>query len=436
MDGSRVQFEFECGKGIQEVLVESLSKLDDNQWHSVLVEKNRKEARIVLDGTHTAQVKESTGPIRQPVLTSNLFVGARTDYKEGFLGCLRSLVLNGSPADLVMELTKQSWGAYGLSIGCVGKCSESPCQNNALCLEGYDHFQCDCRNTTFRGIICSDEVGVYMRPNYMIEYDFKYGLRTSSNRKIRVAFRTTDPKGFIFGAFSDQGLGCMILKVTTSGHLKLDIDFGLGKQELVCADQNFKSGQLHDVVIEQVDDGNQLMMTVDNYEPQVLENNLWNPDSNIRYLYIGRNTTMEEGFSGCISRVQFEDIMVLKLLFQDDPLSNVRAIPETMRQDFCGVEPFTLPPEELETRKPPTAENEKIEQYYEVTSSAILGASLAIIFITIVILSVLFGRYMNRHKGEYKTREDEGAQDAFDADTAVLQGKTGHLVEKKKEWFI
>ena len=46
------------------------------------------------------------------------------------------------------------------------------------------------------------------------------------------------------------------------------------------------------------------------------------------------------------------------------------------------------------------------------------------------------GKYMNRHKGAYLTREDEGAQDAFDADTAVLQGRTGHQVEKKKEWFI
>ena len=52
-----------------------------------------------------------------------------------------------------------------------------------------------------------------------------------------------------------------------------------------------------------------------------------------------------------------------------------------------------------------------------------------------MILTFYF-RYFNRHKGEYVTREDEGAADAFDADTAVLQGKTGHHVEKKKEWFI
>ena len=43
---------------------------------------------------------------------------------------------------------------------------------------------------------------------------------------------------------------------------------------------------------------------------------------------------------------------------------------------------------------------------------------------------------MNRHKGDYYTQEDEGARDAFDADTAVLQGRTGHQVQNKKEWFI
>ena len=33
-------------------------------------------------------------------------------------------------------------------------------------------------------------------------------------------------------------------------------------------------------------------------------------------------------------------------------------------------------------------------------------------------------------------KEDEGAKQAVDADTAVLQAKTGHQVEKKKEWYI
>ncbi len=62
---------------------------------------------------------------------------------------------------------------------------------------------------------------------------------------------------------------------------------------------------------------------------------------------------MSEGFVGCISRVEFDEIIPLKLLFQEDPLSNIQASPETITEDFCGIEPVTLPPEEEETRRPP-----------------------------------------------------------------------------------
>ena len=36
----------------------------------------------------------------------------------------------------------------------------------------------------------------------------------------------------------------------------------------------------------------------------------------------------------------------------------------------------------------------------------------------------------------WSVQEDEGAKQAVDADTAVLQAKTGHEVKKKKEWYI
>lgn len=61
---------------------------------------------------------------------------------------------------------------------------------------------------------------------------------------------------------------------------------------------------------------------------------------------------------------------------------------------------------------------------------------LALIFLALILMAILIGRYMSRHKGEYKTHEDTGAKDAPDADTAVRLGKTGHGVPKKEEWFI
>lgn len=43
-------------------------------------------------------------------------------------------------------------------------------------------------------------------------------------------------------------------------------------------------------------------------------------------MYIGRNESMTEGFIGCVSRVEFDDIYPLKLLFQEDGPANVRSI--------------------------------------------------------------------------------------------------------------
>lgn len=40
-------------------------------------------------------------------------------------------------------------------------------------------------------------------------------------------------------------------------------------------------------------------------------------------MYIGRNSSMSEGFVGCVSRVEFDDIYPLKLLFQQDGPPNV-----------------------------------------------------------------------------------------------------------------
>jgi hypothetical protein len=430
------------------VTVEASNRLDDNQWHSVLVERNVKEAMVVVDRTKKGQIKEPSGPSRRMILTSKLYVGATRDYTNGFVGCLRAMLLNGEPVDLVGEATKDHLGLYGISVGCSGKCSNNPCKNGGRCLEGYDHFSCDCRLTPFKGPICADEIGVNMRSNNMIKYDFQSDRKSTLTEKIRVGFTTTEPKGFLIGAYSETSHEFLTLLVTSLGHLKLVFNFGFGHQELTYTDQDLRTGQFHEVTIERFDQGRKVRMAVDNHEPklfnfeEILKSAAASePPSdlhfnNVQYLYIGRNETMKEGFVGCISRVEFNEIIPLRLLFQEDPISNIQSSPETMKENFCGVEPVTLPPEEEETRRPPKEEDDDMEHLYHTANSALLGTTLSVIFVGLVVSAVFVGKYLNRQKGEYVTREDEGANDAFDADTAVLQGRTGHQVERKKEWFI
>ena len=48
--GDQIQFEYQAGSGPRTVTVETSNKLNDNNWHSVYIERNRKEARMVVDG--------------------------------------------------------------------------------------------------------------------------------------------------------------------------------------------------------------------------------------------------------------------------------------------------------------------------------------------------------------------------------------------------
>ena len=82
------------------------------------------------------------------LLTSPLVVGASVDYRDGFVGCMRGLMVNGRHLDMRAAALV---GLYGIGIGCTGKCDSNPCLNNGTCHEKYDSYLCDCRFTSFKG---------------------------------------------------------------------------------------------------------------------------------------------------------------------------------------------------------------------------------------------------------------------------------------------
>lgn len=86
-------------------------------------------------------------------LTSEMVLGATIDYRDGFVGCIRALLLNGQLIDLKSYANR---GLYGISSDCHGRCDSSPCLNNGTCHERYDGYTCDCRWSAFKGPICAD----------------------------------------------------------------------------------------------------------------------------------------------------------------------------------------------------------------------------------------------------------------------------------------
>lgn len=437
IDGNKLKFQYKAGSGPLSVDVLTSYPLNDNNWHSVSVERNRKEARLVVDGATKSEVREPPGPVRALYLTSELSIGATLDYQDGFVGCIRALLLNGNPIDLKSYAERK---LYGVSAGCVGRCESSPCLNNGTCFERYDGFTCDCRWSSFKGPICADEIGVNLRSDSIIKYDFLGSWRSTISENIRVGFTTTNQKGFLLGFSSNITGEYLTILVSNSGALKFVFDFGFERQELSFPGVHFGLGQFHDVRFMRKNSGSTVVIIVDNYEPKEFHFDIKDSAdaqfNNIQYMYIGKNESMTDGFVGCVSRVEFDDIFPLKLLFQQNPPPNVKSMgPSLLTEDFCGVEPVTLPPVIKETRPPPIIDEDKLRSYDGV-SAGFLGSLLFIILLLLLIMAILIYRHMSRHKGEYLTQEDKGADDALDPDDAVVHSTTGHHVTKKKEWFI
>ena len=58
---------------------------------------------------------------------------------------------------------------------------------------------------------------------------------------------------------------------------------------------------------------------------------------------------------------------------------------------------------------------------------------LSLLLLISILVSIGVWRYLRLRKGSYYTEEDAGDTQAGDADTAVLQGRTGHRVERRSE---
>ncbi|RMC19034.1 hypothetical protein DUI87_03638 [Hirundo rustica rustica] len=116
---SEVVFSFDVGNGPSEVIVQSHHSLNDNQWHYVKAERNVKEASLQIDQLpQRSYSAPSDGHIRLQ-LNSQLFVGGTASRQKGFLGCIRSLRLNG----MALDLEERAKITPGVEPGCPGHCS-------------------------------------------------------------------------------------------------------------------------------------------------------------------------------------------------------------------------------------------------------------------------------------------------------------------------
>ncbi|XP_059939382.1 contactin-associated protein-like 4 isoform X5 [Mesoplodon densirostris] len=331
-----VTFSFDVGNGPFEISVQSPTHFSDNQWHHVRVERNTKEASVQVDQlSPRTQPAPADGHVLLQ-LNSQLFVGGTATRQRGFLGCIRSLQLNG----MALDLEERAKVTPGVEPGCRGHCSSYGrlCHNGGKCREKPSGFSCDCTSSAYAGPFCSDEISAYFGSGSSVIYNFQENYSLSKNSSshaasfhgdmrlsretIKFSFRTTRTPSLLLyvNSFYKEYLSVIIAK-----NGSLQIRYKLNRhQEPDVVNFDFKSmadGQLHHIKINREEAV--VFVEIDKKVRRQVHLASGTELSAVRSLVLGRilehsdvdqETALAgaQGFLGCLSAVQVSHVVPLK----------------------------------------------------------------------------------------------------------------------------
>lgn len=88
----------------------------------------------------------------QCCLTVQRSLSGAAGGQRGFLGCIRSLRMNG----VTLDLEERAKVTPGVKPGCSGHCTSYGmyCANGGKCVEKYNGYSCDCSRTAYDGPFC------------------------------------------------------------------------------------------------------------------------------------------------------------------------------------------------------------------------------------------------------------------------------------------
>lgn len=152
------EFRYDFGTG--PVIIRSEKPIEMDTWHTVKVNKVRKEGYLLVDDQHPVAFPPSTRSGLE--LLENLYLGGVPNYNDiaptasasgqGFVGCISRLILK----EREIELKQDALTSEGITSCEI--CLENTCQNDGICLETQTDqgFTCVCKSG-FTGKTCGVE---------------------------------------------------------------------------------------------------------------------------------------------------------------------------------------------------------------------------------------------------------------------------------------
>ncbi|XP_059856054.1 contactin-associated protein-like 4 isoform X6 [Delphinus delphis] len=459
-----VTFSFDVGNGPFEISVQSPTHFSDNQWHHVRVERNTREASVQVDQlSPRTQPAPADGHVLLQ-LNSQLFVGGTATRQRGFLGCIRSLQLNG----MALDLEERAKVTPGVEPGCRGHCSSygKLCHNGGKCREKPSGFSCDCTSSAYTGPFCSEEISAYFGSGSSVIYNFQENYSLSKNSSshaasfhgdmrlsretIEFSFRTTRTPSLLLyvNSFYKEYLSVIIAK---NGSLQIRYKLNRHQEpDVVNFDfKNMADGQLHHVKINREEAV--VFVEIDEKARRQVHLASGTELSAVRSLVLGRilehsdvdqETALAgaQGFLGCLSAVQVSHVVPLKAALHRSrpaPITISGHVTESSCVAQAGTDATSRERTHSFADHSGTRDDREPVTNTIKSDSAVIGGLIAVVIFILLCIAAIAVR-IHQQKRLYRRNEAKRSENVDSAE-AVLKSElhTQNAVrENQKEYFF
>ncbi|XP_076289211.1 neurexin 1 isoform X2 [Lasioglossum baleicum] len=256
----------------------SKGRVDDGMWHNVAFRRTKREGWVTVDkGTVEFRTPgDSTeldldgllyiggvgAPFAPLTLPPVLWTGT---LRQGYVGCMRELVIDGLPIDIAGYAQQQDSGA--VRPACPSHqphCPSEPCMHGGLCVEGWNRFHCDCTGTPFTGPTCGKDAStLHLNGTQQMTALMPEDSKTQAE-ELSLRFKTTKPQGLLLATSLENSPDRLQIYLDM-GKAKMLIHIG-DKEKVLMAGQGLNDDMWHTLKFSRR--ANTLRFHVDN-EPTV-----------------------------------------------------------------------------------------------------------------------------------------------------------------------
>ncbi|CAO1431878.1 unnamed protein product [Diamesa hyperborea] len=241
----------------------SRRRVDDGVWHELTLRRSGREGKVGVDGQWNEF--KTPGDSTQLELDSPMYIGGigppyaainipaalwTGTLRQGYVGCLRDLVLSGKPIDIAAYARQQDSASVKPSCHTqTGQCAPNPCLNGGSCSEGWNRPLCDCSGTLYTGPTCGRESATMAfngSQHLTIWTGGNQGTRTQTEELV-LRFKTSRPMGLLLLTSADTNSPDRLEIALVAGRVRANVRLGDREKNLLAGQGVLNDNNWHTV---------------------------------------------------------------------------------------------------------------------------------------------------------------------------------------------